>query len=380
MRIKRYLNQVDMVTKLLNPHQDRKIRQLTTLDKFELLERIYITDNNKAEYGNNGKLNQKVVHKLAAKWGSKIKSMENLEDVLKQIQPEILPELEGDRGVDGKHWRQYRSNVTVFNLKPFTAKRSREDKPNNPPNAPDRKRRKIQPSTSQTNKINDTLCKYKANCKNFMNTTCKYRHTITDIQKMVRKKRKDKKLKEDKFTNNRSKPNITTNKYQPQSKSKDVKLQSECKRGQKCKYWQLNKCHYYHNDRKMQCKCCGKYGHPEIKCYQYKASIKTGQSKFPKYNPSQQLNAEASWKEITATNQALYQKLAIHQQQFPHYNPQLPYPPSPSPQEQPTSNTNNLSPYQAFIMSNDVKRKYKEEMQAIRDRIDPRMGQRQQFR
>ena len=292
MRVRRYLNQISSVTKLINPHQERQIRELSDLDKMELLERIYITDNNKPEHGNNGRLNQKVVHKLAAKWGRVITNMTSLEIILKSIQLEILPELERDRKTDGKHWKQYRSNVTVFNLRPYTLKRMREEKSNNPSAAPDRKRRKIQPTTSQRTKLSNKRCQWKANCKKFINTKCEYRHTSAEIRIMLQK-RKDRTSTTNATPTSKPKPSFITSKCAAQSKQHPIKTKPNCTRGNNCKYWQFGKCNYYHNNKYMRCKKCGKMGHPEFKCYANKA-IKQEQTKVAKYNPTKQLNADKS--------------------------------------------------------------------------------------
>ena len=85
------------------------------------------------------------------------------------------------------------------------------------------------------------------------------------------------------------------------------------------------------------------------------------------------MNADTSWKEIKATNRALVHQLSLYQQQYPDFQPQLPLPPSTS-QQTSTANANNLSEFQAFVMMKEARRRYREEQQSIRDRMNPRSG------
>ena len=203
-----------------------------------------------------------------------------------------------------------------------------------------------------------------------MSTGCKFKHTYVEMQIMGRKKRQDKKANVEKTTVNKPKPNVTTNKFTPQSKPETDKRIPKCERGKTCKYWQTGTCRYFHNKRNMKCRFCNGFGHPEHKCYSKKNNAK-GNSNVPKYNPAHRMNAENSWKEIKATNRALVHQLHLYQQQYPDFQPSTPLPPSAS-QQSSTTSKDDLSEFQAFVMMKDAKKRYKEEQQSIRNRLHPR--------
>ena len=326
-RIHTYLNQVKVAITKINANSclTYDVRPIGDQEKKELYERVFIADNNKPAFGNNGPLNNKVKMKMD-QFIQRLPGylLSQFIDELKKVQFQILPASCIDSQVPNKHWTKFRSTCTIFNHKPFnqinqSRKRALEDASNDgrPP------AKKTRRSTERCNGGN--------HCQYYLKTgKCKYQHTMNEIKAMNKKRQQHQSQNSNNSGNNNNNnrkgktPSFQTKSKRPWSKTTQNGKDSNsaksgyskpCKWGTACYLWQQNRCTYYHNTKQMSCGYCQKSGHSTADCRARqrqpppRGPPPPPQSQYiPRYNPITNPNANTPMPHALAmhTNPAYY--------------------------------------------------------------------------
>ena len=265
-RVNVYLFQYESLRQELNPNIDFKLRPFQSTENVDLLRRVFITDNVGISY-----LNDKVNRKFSSKWLELEKihisqhtgaEYDNLLSALTQyisteLTEEVLPTLDASSLEEGKRWRKYYVNTSLFTLDvPPTV--IQEDAVTDKRD-PKRKRERETTSHRPTNRYRGSTvqCLDGDRCT-FSNTKrgCKFYHPELDESKQDE--------------THHDTTQIVTFQSDTAQHAVDVpaKPQSNtpCTRGTSCPFWQRGCCYFNHSGMDMSCNSCGNKGHGMEHC------------------------------------------------------------------------------------------------------------------
>ena len=297
-RIETYLWQMDKVRVKLNSNSNGlPLRAMLATEKVDLIQRVFIDENNLSTLSNDGYLNGKVKREMSKKWPLIMHDATNrsgssddvdyeamhkfaLKFISEDLPNKVLPPMNTAMDTEGQHWELYADSRSIFQLKPVEPVQRGRKRPlkdalkGTKSKSEGRRPRKRQKSTENNNKHFDTMCKFGAECHSLRDKKqCSFRHLRSELIKagVPRPKEQAKPVKQNE---NHS------------GKSENRGASKPCRRGAGCQHWQRGQCYFKHDDRKMRCGACGKNGHPTAKCHTKGGAGPTP----PSYNPNHRMN------------------------------------------------------------------------------------------
>ena len=293
-RIDSYYWQIDRVrSRLTTDANGLPIRPFSEQDKMDLIQRVFIKENNSDKFNNDGMLNKKVKTTMSKNWRRIINesTVQNEADgkvttaidyskaypaisryISQDLAEKVLPILCQDFNDENMHWKIHSNTASVFQLKSMEKKdrgqkrkfraSPKESKSKTGGTNP-RKRRKVDSRFKRK-------CKYGAACRDLLEKKqCNYQHTVSELRKAgVPKPASTSTDGNDRAWKGKS--------------GSGHKSGKPCRYGVHCNYWQRGYCRDVHNKWEMKCNQCGKAGHPAANC--------RSKGDPPAYNPVEKMN------------------------------------------------------------------------------------------
>ena len=286
-RLQRYLREIKVVKQKLNnnEHVQCNIRKYSDENILELYQRVFIFDNNSAEYNNDGILNGKVKIKLSQYVQNNFGTitLDNFIQYIRKLHTAILPSDCVEVNVEGKYWKRFKYNHSVFQLP--TPSNQRSSKRKNEPTTTGTPRKRF-----KNNDVKPQTCRGGSSCSWFIKSgRCRFYHTSKEMR-MMNKLRKE-------MTSGVKEKAQTW----PWSKGKDEKgsgknpqqatPRKRCRYGNNCWKLQRGGCMYEHPKEEVKCGYCDAIGHIQFECRKFKKD-KAMTRDTPRYNPVANPNAK----------------------------------------------------------------------------------------
>ncbi len=278
-----YLNQSHVAMDRFNANRTghRRLEPFNEKEQLRFYHRAFVWDNDRAEFKNNGPLNHKV-RKVLSHWWDTAKNitLAQFRQKLRQIHTQILPIDMIRNDVDGEHWHKFRSEITIFQMKPVhQLSGTKRDKLRREPDGP---------ATKKPRTPRKPRCKFGAKCRDLLQTgKCNnYYHPQPEI-KAARKLRQQRNNSKDDRSNNRWNRSSYSDDKKPSPRRHDEakKTGRRCKFGSRCTKYQDGSCNYDHNKWEMTCSFCHKSGHPKFDCWKFKSIQKSQQHQQAQQTP-----------------------------------------------------------------------------------------------